>query len=103
MESMEDRMSLKIIFAGTSEFAVHSLEKLMQSQHQVVAVYTQPDRPAGRGLKLKASPIKEAALRYGLPLRQPASLKDSAVQAELQSWGADVIAVVVYGLLLPKA
>lgn len=95
-------MPLKIIFAGTSEFAVTSLEKLMASPHQILAVYTQPDRPAGRGLKLKASPVKEAALRYRLPLFQPLSLKDPAVQAELKSLGADVMAVVVYGLLLPK-
>jgi len=96
-------MSLKIIFAGTSEFAVESLEALLASQHQIVGVYTQPDRPAGRGLKLKASPVKEAALRHGLPLYQPPSLKDPAAQAELAALQADMIVVVVYGLLIPTA
>lgn len=95
-------MSLKIIFAGTSEFAVDSLEALLASQHQIVAVYTQPDRPAGRGLKLKASPVKEAALRHNLPLYQPPSLKDPAVQAELAALKADMMVVVVYGLLIPS-
>jgi methionyl-tRNA formyltransferase len=103
MDALEKLMSLKIIFAGTTEFAVTSLDKLMQSSHQVVAVYTQPDRPAGRGLKLKASPIKQAALAYQLPLYQPANFKEAQTQATLKALGADVMVVVVYGLLLPQA
>jgi methionyl-tRNA formyltransferase len=96
-------MSLKIIFAGTSEFAVASLERLLHSSHSIIAVYTQPDRPAGRGLKLKASPVKEAAIKHHLPLYQPASLKDHQIQQELQALQADLMVVVVYGLLLPKS
>ncbi len=95
-------MTLKIVFAGTSEFAVDSLEALLRSKHQIIAVYTQPDRPAGRGLKLKPSPVKETALRYQLPLYQPASLRNLPEQQQFAALGADVMAVVVYGLLLPK-
>ncbi len=95
-------MSLNIVFAGTSEFAVQSLHALLNSQHKVVAVYTQPDRPAGRGLKPKASPVKEAALQLQLPVCQPATFSDKQAQKELANWKADAIAVVVYGLLLPK-
>lgn len=95
-------MPLKIIFAGTSEFAVASLERLLQSSHSIIAVYTQPDRPAGRGLKLKASAVKEAAVKHQLPLYQPASLKDERIQQELKALQADLMVVVVYGLLLPK-
>lgn len=95
-------MPLKIIFAGTSEFAVASLERLLHSSHSIIAVYTQPDRPAGRGLKLKASAVKEAAIKHQLPLYQPPSLKEAPVQQELQALQADLMVVVVYGLLLPK-
>ncbi len=96
-------MPLKIIFAGTSEFAVPSLQRLIESPHSILAVYTQPDRPAGRGLKLKPSAVKQAALAQQLPLYQPQSLKDPAIQQELQALQADLMVVVVYGLLLPKA
>lgn len=96
-------MSLNIIFAGTSEFAVHSLEALLNSSHRVIGVYTQPDRPAGRGLKLTPSPVKKAASSYHLPIFQPDSLRDPKIQAEIQQLKPDLIAVVVYGLLLPKA
>lgn len=96
-------MSLKIVFAGTSEFAVHSLTALVNSEHQIIAVYTQPDRPAGRGLKLTPSPVKKAALDYQLPVYQPASLRDAQAQAELAALQPDLIAVVVYGTLLPRA
>ena len=96
-------MALKIIFAGTSDFAVAALEKLLKSEHEILAVYTQPDRPAGRGLKLKASPVKEAALRHNLPVYQPESLKDPATQTTLKACNADIMVVVVYGLLIPPA
>jgi len=95
--------SLKIIFAGTPAFAVVALEALLHSSHQVIAVYTQPDKPAGRGLKLTPSPVKELALKHNLSIYQPASLKDESGQALLAGLGADVMVVAAYGLLLPAA
>lgn len=94
--------SLKIIFAGTPEFAAIALEALIHSAHQMVAVYTQPDRPAGRGLKLKQSPVKTLALTYQLPIYQPASLKEADQQRILQKFNADVMVVAAYGLLIPE-
>lgn len=94
--------SLRIIFAGTPDFAAESLSALLQGQHDVVAVYTQPDRPAGRGRELKASPVKQLALAHDLPVRQPLSLKDADVQAELAAWDADLMVVAAYGLILPQ-
>jgi len=94
---------MKIIFAGTPEFSVASLAALLNSEHQVVAVYTQPDRPAGRGRKLTASPVKLLALEHNIPVYQPKSLKGETEQAELASQQADLMVVVAYGLLLPKA
>lgn len=94
---------LRIIFAGTPEFAAIHLEGLLQSEHQVVAVYTQPDRPAGRGKKLQSSPVKKGAKEAGIPVFQPASLKPQQAQQELAEIGADVIVVVAYGLILPQA
>ncbi|MEJ2395530.1 MAG: methionyl-tRNA formyltransferase [Candidatus Thiodiazotropha sp.] len=94
---------LKIIFAGTPEFAATALSALLTTSHQVVAVYTQPDRPAGRGRKLQPSPVKKLALEHGIEVRQPAKLKDPADQAALSELGADLMVVVAYGLLLPQA
>lgn len=94
---------LKLIFAGTPDFAARHLAALLSSDHEVVAVYTQPDKPAGRGQKLSASPVKELALAHSLPVYQPASLRNDAAQAELASLGADLLVVVAYGLILPKA
>jgi methionyl-tRNA formyltransferase len=94
---------LKLIFAGTPEFAATALAALLDSPHEVCAVYTQPDRPAGRGRKLKASPVKELALAHDIPVHQPASLKDEAEQQTLRDYGADLMVVVAYGLLLPEA
>lgn len=96
-------MGLKIIFAGTPQFAVPTLEALLSSSHEILAVYTQADRPAGRGQKLTASLVKQAALARGLPVFQPKTLKNSKTQADLKALGADVIVVVAYGLILPKA
>lgn len=96
-------MPLKIIFAGTPEFAATHLSALINSQHQVVAVYSQPDRPAGRGKKLQASAVKQTALAANIPVYQPHSLKDPAAQEELASLSADIMVVVAYGLLLPEA
>ncbi len=96
--------TLKIIYAGTPEFAVTALEALLHSpQHHVCAVYTQPDRPAGRGRALKASPVKQVALQHAIPVYQPISLKSPEAQAELRAFQADVMVVAAYGLLLPPA
>ncbi|WP_168012506.1 methionyl-tRNA formyltransferase [Halomonas salinarum] len=94
---------LRVIFAGTPDFAAASLDALLSSDHQVVAVYTQPDRPAGRGRKLTPSPVKARALEHGLPVHQPASLKHADAKAELAAIDADIMVVVAYGLLLPQA
>ncbi|UCA11439.1 methionyl-tRNA formyltransferase [Aeromonas enteropelogenes] len=94
---------LKLIFAGTPDFAARHLAALLSSDHEVIAVYTQPDKPAGRGQKLTASPVKELALAHNLPVFQPASLRNEEAQAELASLGADLMVVVAYGLILPKA
>ena len=94
---------LRIIFAGTPDFAARHLQALIQSEHQIVGVYSQPDRPAGRGKKLKASEVKELALQHDLPVFQPASLKSDDALSELSSLNADIMIVVAYGLLLPKA
>ncbi len=96
-------MSLKVVFAGTPEFAASSLAALIESEHEIIAVYTQPDRPAGRGRKLTASPVKALALQHDIPVLQPQSLKNEDAQQELASLNADIMIVVAYGLLLPKA
>ncbi len=94
---------LRIIFAGTPEFSAIHLKALIDSKHQLLAVYTQPDRPAGRGKKLQASPVKRLALENDLPVFQPASLRGVADQQRLAEWAADVLVVVAYGLILPQA
>ncbi|KAA0013110.1 methionyl-tRNA formyltransferase [Billgrantia pellis] len=94
---------LRVIFAGTPDFAAFSLAALLESRHRVVAVYTQPDRPAGRGRKLTASPVKSLALEHALPVHQPESLKSPQAQAELAALEADIMVVVAYGLILPQA
>jgi methionyl-tRNA formyltransferase len=92
---------MKIIFAGTPEFAVPALAALIQAGHEIVMVLTQPDRPAGRGMKLRASPIKQLALQYQLTVYQPASLKSEEVQAEIAAVQCDVMIVAAYGLIIP--
>lgn len=92
---------LKLIFAGTPDFAAHHLQVLIDSPHQVVACYTQPDRPAGRGKKLQASPVKQLAATHEIPVHQPKSLKNAAEQALLSNHNADLMVVVAYGLILP--
>jgi methionyl-tRNA formyltransferase len=94
---------LKIVFAGTPEFAAVALRALLASRHQVIAVYTQPDRPAGRGRKLTPSPVKCVALEHNLPVYQPLSLKDESEQHTLAVLQPDLMVVAAYGLLLPKA
>ena len=93
---------MKIIFAGTPHFAAAALQALLMQQFDVVAVLTQPDRPAGRGMRPSASPVKQLALGQGLPVLQPASLKHAEIQRELAAYAADVMVVAAYGLLLPQ-
>ena len=93
---------LRVIFAGTPDFAAQHLQALLDSPHQVVAVYSQPDRPAGRGRKLTASPVKALALEHAIEVQQPLSLKDAEAQQVLASYNADIMVVVAYGLLLPQ-
>lgn len=92
-----------MIFAGTPAFAVPALTALIEAGHEIVMVLTQPDRPAGRGMKLRASPIKELALHHQLPLYQPESLKSSEVQATIAAVQSDVMIVAAYGLIIPTA
>ncbi|AVH15464.1 MULTISPECIES: methionyl-tRNA formyltransferase [Acinetobacter] len=98
---------MKIIFAGTPEFAAVALDALLKTEHEIVAVYTQPDRKAGRGQKLTASAVKQLALAHDLPVYQPLHFKSSteeglAAQAELKALNADVMVVAAYGLILPQ-
>jgi methionyl-tRNA formyltransferase len=95
--------SLRIIFAGTPDFAARHLDALLSSGHQVVGVFTQPDRPAGRGKKLMPSPVKVLAEEHSLPVFQPASLRPQENQQLVADLNADVMVVVAYGLILPKA
>jgi methionyl-tRNA formyltransferase len=93
---------LNIIYAGTPEFAATALAALLETEHHICAVYTQPERPAGRGRKLKASPVKELALEHGIEVRQPESLKGGETQQALAELHPDVMIVAAYGLLLPQ-
>jgi len=94
---------MKLIFAGTPEFAAVALAALIEAGHDIALVLTQPDRPSGRGMKLTPSPVKQLALKHGLPVSQPLTLKDPATQAELAAVGAEVMIVAAYGLILPQA
>lgn len=94
---------MKIGFAGTPDFAVPSLQALIASQHDVVAVWTQPDRPAGRGKRLQASAVKQVALEHQLPVHQPLSLRAADAQQVMADYQLDALVVAAYGLLLPKA
>ncbi len=94
---------LKIIFAGTPEFAAITLEALSLTRHEIVAVYTQPDRASGRGLKITESAVKQTAFDLNIPVYQPATLKDPAEHDVLRKLNADIMVVAAYGLILPKA
>lgn len=95
--------SLRIVFAGTPEFAASHLQAILQQGiHEVIGVYSQPDRPAGRGQKLVASPVKQLALAHNIPVFQPLTLRDAAAQAELAELKPDLMVVVAYGLILPQ-
>jgi methionyl-tRNA formyltransferase len=99
---MSDR-PLRLVFAGTPAFALPGFRACIESGADVVAVYTQPDRPAGRGRTLAMSPVKQAALKAGLPVEQPESLKDATAQQRLRSCAPDLMIVIAYGLILPKS
>ena len=93
---------MRMIFAGTPAFAAATLKALINTEHEICAVYTQPDRPAGRGRKLTASPVKQLALEHNIPVEQPVNFKtDDAIQT-LAGYQADLMIVVAYGLLLPQ-
>ena len=94
---------MRIAYAGTPEFAVPALEALIAAGHEIVGVWTQPDRPAGRGMALAQSAVKKAALQHQLPVHQPLSLRDEHALAPLRACGADAMVVAAYGLLLPVA
>ena len=100
---MQQAKSLRILFAGTPEFAVPALQKLIDAGYAPLAVLTQPDRPAGRGRQLQPSPVKQAALAAGIELRQPATLRDPAVQEWIRDLQTDLFIVVAYGLIIPEA
>jgi methionyl-tRNA formyltransferase len=94
---------MKIIFAGTPDFAVPTLQMLLDSKHEICAVYTQPDRPAGRGRKLHQSPVKELALNAGIPVFQPLTMKTDEDLQQITSFNADLMVVVAYGVILTQA
>jgi len=94
---------LRLVFAGTPDFAVPALDALAAAGHEIAAVYTQPDRPAGRGRRLTASPVKQRALALGIPVEQPETLKSPEAQEHVAALAPEVMVVVAYGLLLPQA
>lgn len=94
---------LKLVFAGTPEFSLPCLRVLLDGSDTVQAVYTQPDRPAGRGRQLSASPVKRLALGHGIEVRQPRTLRDAEAQAALRELQPDLMIVIAYGLILPQA
>ncbi|MEO8460895.1 MAG: methionyl-tRNA formyltransferase, partial [Dokdonella sp.] len=94
---------MRVVFAGTPQFAVASLQACCDAAVDVVAVYTQPDRPAGRGRKLTPSPVKQAALQRSIAIAQPLTLRDAGAQERLRSYAPDLLVVVAYGLILPRA
>lgn len=93
---------MKIIFAGTPDFSVLTLQALVSSSHHICAVYTQPDRPAGRGRKIQVSPVKACALEHGIAIEQPLDFKSADSLNTLESYQADLMVVVAYGIILPQ-
>ena len=94
---------MRVIFMGTPDFAVGTLQALLQSEHEVVAVVTQPDKPKGRGKAMQFTPVKEVAAEAGIPVLQPKKVREEAVVEELRSYHPDVIVVVAFGQLIPKS
>jgi len=103
MTGLLQEYALRIIFAGTPDFAARHLDALLSSEHEVVGVFTQPDRPAGRGNKLTPSPVKNLAVEHNIPVFQPKSLRPEENQLLVSALNADVMVVVAYGLILPQA
>ncbi len=101
--SKANNKPLKIIFAGTPDFAAVALSALLKQGHEICAVYCQPDRPSGRGKKLIAGPVKQLAIENSIPVEQPLNFKEQTTVEQLASYKADLMIVVAYGLLLPKA
>ena len=99
MSTTSSNRSLRVVFLGTPQFAATCLERLLESRHEVVGVVTAPDRPAGRGRSLRASEVKEVAVRHGLPLAQPEKLKAPEFLAVLDDWNADLGIVVAFRML----
>ncbi len=102
MPQPDSTQPLRIVFAGTPDFAAAHLQTLLDSHHEVIAVYSQPDRPAGRGRQLAQSPVKQLAVKHDIPVFQPKSLKGEPEQQELAALNADLMVVVAYGLILPQ-
>ena len=102
-DSVQEDPPLRIVYAGTPDFAVPALQALLGSRHQLVAVYCQPDRPAGRGRKLQFGPVKQVAVDAGIPVEQPISLKPAEEQEKLRAYAPDLMVVAAYGLILPQA
>ena len=98
-----DHYTVRLVFAGTPDFAATALRALIAAGHTIVGVYSQPDRPAGRGRKLQPSPVKQVALDHGIPVFQPETLKTPDAQKQLADLNPDVMIVAAYGLILPKA
>jgi len=94
---------MRVVFAGTPDFSVPILQAVLDSRHSVVAVYSQPDRPAGRGRKLTPGPVKQLALQHHIPVFQPATLNNTEIQHELAERKPDLMVIVAYGLILPQA
>jgi len=100
---MTSKTKLRIIYAGTPDFSVPALQALIDSEHEVVAVYTQPDRRAGRGRKLRIGPVKQVALAHDIPVEQPLTLKEAEIQQTLRDYRPDIMVVAAYSLLLPQS
>lgn len=92
---------MRIVFMGTPDFAVASLQTLLDEKFNVVGVFTQPDKPKGRGMELSYSPVKELALAHGLPVYQPEKMRDGTAYAQVKALAPDILVVVAYGRILP--
>ena len=98
---MSNQKQLRVVFMGTPDFSVPTLEALIKAGHSIVGVYCQPDKQKGRGKQVQMPPVKVAALNHNLPVFQPVTLRDEQVQAELEALNPDVVVVIAYGKILP--
>src|SRR5215510_5020817 len=103
LSSPDPARPLRLVFMGTPEFAVPPLQMLLEGEHKVVGVFTQPDQPSGRGMTLHAPPVKKLAEARGIPIFQPTKLREPVVLERLAEWQPDLIVVVAYGKMLPNA